>query len=89
MKKFQILEEKISKVIDKINTLTKDNKALNTKVSKLKAEVAQKGVELKEIKKGSGSSSKLKSEIEKLNKERDTVRLQVEKLLRELESVEL
>ena len=89
MKNIQVLEEKISKVIDKIKTLTKENEALNEKVSGLKEELGQKDDKLKAGKKDIGSVGKFKAEIEKLNKERDTVRSQVENLLRELESVEL
>ena len=89
MKKIQVLEEKISKVIDKIKALTEENKTLNEKISGLEEELGQKAGELKAARKDLGGVDKFKLEIEHLNKERDTVRSQVENLLRELESVEL
>ncbi len=89
MKNIQVLEEKISKVIDKIKTLTEENEALNGNVSGLKAELAQKDEALKAVNANLGVVDELKTEIENLNKERDTVRSQIENLLKELESVEL
>ena len=89
MKNIQVLEEKISKVIDKIKTLTEENEALNGNVSGLKEELAQKDEALKIVNADLGVVDELKTEIENLNKERDTVRSQIENLLKELESVEL
>jgi chromosome segregation ATPase len=89
VKNIQVLEEKISKVIDKIKTLTEENKALNGNVSGLQEELAQKDEALKIVNADLGVVDELKTEIENLNKERDTVRSQIENLLKELESVEL
>lgn len=85
----QVLEEKITKVIDKIKSLTEENKVLKEDVSGLKDQLVQKDEELKTVKNDLGAADALRSEIEKLNSERDTVRSQIENLLRELESVEL
>ncbi len=89
MNNIQVLEEKISKVIDKIKTLTEENEALNGMVTGLKEELAQKDEALKAVNANLGVVDELKTEIENLNKERDTVRSQIENLLKELESVEL
>ncbi len=89
MNNIQVLEEKISKVIDKIKTLTEENEALNGNVSGLQEELAQKDEALKIVNADLGVVDELKTEIENLNKERDMVRSQIENLLKELESVEL
>ena len=89
MEKISLLEEKITKVIDKIKALTEENAVLNITVSGLREELGQKDEQLKTASTDQGAVDELKTEIENLNKERDTVRSQVENLLRELESVEL
>ena len=89
MNNIQVLEEKISKVIEKIKTLTEENETLNGNVSGLKEELVQKDEALKAVNANLGVVDEFKTEIENLNKERDTVRSQVENLLKDLESVGL
>ena len=88
MDKLQMLEEKITKVIDRIRSLTEENKALHGTVAELKNKVHQKDDEINAIKKDVKSVDSLKLNIEKLHGERETVRSQVESLIKELESVE-
>jgi chromosome segregation ATPase len=89
LNKLDILEDNISKVIDKISILTDKNKSLNNKITDLQGNLKKKDEELKLIRKEMKSVDLLKTDINKLNYERETVRSQVENLLRELESVEL
>jgi chromosome segregation ATPase len=89
LNKLDILEDNISKVIDKISMLTDKNKSLNNKITDLQGNLKKKDEELKLIRKEMKSVDLLKTDINKLNYERETVRSQVENLLRELESVEL
>jgi predicted nucleic acid-binding Zn-ribbon protein len=86
--KLQMLEEKITKVIDRIRSLTEENKALHGTVAELKSEIQQKNDEIKTMKRDFKSVDSLKLNIEKLHGERETVRSQVESLIKELESVE-
>ena len=88
MNKLDILEDNISKVIDKISILTDKNKSLNNKITDLQGNLKKKDEELKLIRKEMKTVDLLKTDINKLNYERETVRSQVENLLRELESVE-
>jgi len=89
LNKLDILEDNISKVIDKISILTDKNKSLNNKITDLQGNLKKKDEELKLIRREMKSVDLLKTDINKLNYERETVRSQVENLLRELESVEL
>jgi len=88
LNKLDILEDNISKVIDKISILTDKNKSLNNKITDLQGNLKKKDEELKLIRKEMKTVDLLKTDINKLNYERETVRSQVENLLRELESVE-
>lgn len=88
MNKLDILEDNISKVINKISILTDKNKSLNNKITDLQGNLKKKDEELKLIRKEMKTVDLLKTDINKLNYERETVRSQVENLLRELESVE-
>jgi len=69
--------------------LTDKNKSLNNKITDLQGNLKKKDEELKLIRREMKSVDLLKTDINKLNYERETVRSQVENLLRELESVEL
>ena len=89
VEKIQLLEERISRVIDKIKVLTEENNALNGRIAELQTDLIAKDEELNSLKKEMGSLDVLKTDINKLNSERDNVRFQVEHLLKELESVEL
>jgi chromosome segregation ATPase len=89
VEKIQLLEEKITRVIDKIKVLTEENNGLNGRIAELQTELIAKDEELNSVKKEMGSVDVLKTDINKLNSERDNVRFQVEHLLKELESVEL
>jgi len=88
LNKLDILEDNISKVINKISILTDKNKSLNNKITDLQGNLKKKDEELKLIRKEMKTVDLLKTDINKLNYERETVRSQVENLLRELESVE-
>ncbi|UCE72052.1 MAG: cell division protein ZapB [Nitrospiraceae bacterium] len=88
MDKLQMLEEKITKVIDRIRSLTEENEALNGTIAELKEEILQKNDEIKAMKRDFKSVDSLKLDIEKLHGEREAVRSQVESLIKELESVE-
>ena len=89
MNKLDILENNITQVIDKIRILTDKNKSLNNKINDLQVNLKKKDEELKLVRKDLKSVDLLKTDINKLNYERETVKSQVENLLRELESVEL
>lgn len=85
----QVLEEKIIKVIDKLKTLKSDKDTLNKKIEELKQALDKKDEELRAARQDFKSADVLKSDIDRLNTERETVRSQVEALLQELESVEI
>lgn len=89
VEKIQLLEEKISRVIDKIKVLTEENDALKERITELKNKLYAKDEELSAVKKELGNIDVLKTDIHKLHSERDNVRFQVENLIKELESVEL
>jgi len=89
LNKLEILEDSITKVIDKIKILTDKNESLNSKITDLQVNLKKKDEELKLVRKEIKSVDLLKTDIKKLNYERETVKSQVENLLRELESVEL
>ncbi len=89
LNKLEILEDSITKVIDKIRILTDKNESLNSKITDLQVNLKKKDEELKLVRKEIKSVDLLKTDIKKLNYERETVKSQVENLLRELESVEL
>jgi predicted RNase H-like nuclease (RuvC/YqgF family) len=85
----QMLEEKITKVIDKIRVLTEENVALNEKIAGLQQELDNKEDEIKAFKGELKGIDSLRIDIDRLNSERETVRSHVENLIRELESVEM
>lgn len=89
MNNIQILEEKITKVINKLKTLNSDKDDLNKKIEELQQALNKKDEELRAVKQDLENINALKSDIDKLNTERETVRLQIETLLQELESVEI
>ena len=89
MDNIQVLEEKINKIIDKLKTLHSDKDKLTKKIEELKQALDKKDEELRAVKQDLKSVDVLKNDINKLNTERETVRLQVETLLQELESVEI
>ena len=89
MNNIQILEDKITKVIDRLKTLTSDKDKLNGKISELKETLLKKDEELRAARQDLKSVEALKNDIDKLTLERETVRSQVEALLQELESVEI
>ena len=84
----RMLEEKIAKVVDKIKALTEENKALNAKIRTYHEELKKKDDELKVVKQDMKEIVKLKSDVDRLNNERSTIKSQVEGLIKELESVE-
>jgi len=85
----QILEDKINKVIIKLKTLNSDKDDLNKKIEELQQALNKKDEELRVVRQDLTNVDALKNDIDKLNTERETVRLQVEALLQELESVEI
>jgi predicted nucleic acid-binding Zn-ribbon protein len=87
--KIQILEEKITEVIDRINAVTEENNSLNSRVSELEDALKKKNDELTAARQDMKNIEVLKTDISKLNNERETVKSQVENLIKELESVEL
>ncbi len=89
MDNIQVLEEKINKVINKLRTLHADKDDLNKKIEELQQALHKKDEELSAARQDLKSVHALKSDIDKLNTERETVRSQVETLLQELESVEI
>jgi septation ring formation regulator EzrA len=89
VEKMQMLEEKITKVIDKLRDLTEENTALNGRISELQENLIIKDEELRIAKQELKNIDTLKTDIDNLNNERKTVKSQVEKLIKELESVEL
>ena len=89
MENIQMLEEKISKVVDKIKSVTEENNLLNTKIAELHEELNKKDVELKAARAEHNNTASLKKDIDKLNSEREIVKTQVEDLIKELESVEM
>ena len=89
MDNIQVLEEKITKVIDKLKTFNSDKDKLNKKIEELKQALDKKDEELRVARQDFKSIDVLKSDIDRLNTERETVRSQVEALLQELESVDI
>ena len=89
MDNIQVLEEKITKVIDKLKTFNSDKDKLNKKIEELKQALDKKDEELRVARQDFKSIDDLKSDIDRLNTERETVRSQVEALLQELESVDI
>ena len=89
MNNMQILEDKINKVIIKLKTLNSDKDDLNKKIEELQQALNKKDEELRVVRQDLTNVDALKNDIDKLNTERETVRLQVEALLQELESVEI
>jgi chromosome segregation ATPase len=87
--KIQILEEKITKVIDRIKAVTEENNSLNSRVSELENALKKKDDELTAARQDMKNIDVLKTDISKLNNERETVKSQVANLIKELESVEL
>lgn len=88
MNRLDLLEDSISKVIDKMRILTDTNQSLHNKIDDLQMNLKKREEELRLVRKELKSVDLLKSDIKKLNNERETVKSQVETLLRELESVE-
>ncbi|UCH79910.1 MAG: hypothetical protein JSW20_09145 [Nitrospiraceae bacterium] len=89
MNNIQILEDKITKVIDRLKTLKSDKDKLNGKISELNEALLKKDEELRAARQDLKNVEALKNDIDKLTLERETVRSQVEALLQELESVEI
>lgn len=89
VEKIQMLEEKITKVIDKLKFLTNENSLLSEKMSMLQAELDKKNKELIVAKEELRGIDTLRSDIDRLNTERESVKSQVENLIKELESVEI
>jgi uncharacterized coiled-coil DUF342 family protein len=85
----QILEDKITKVIDRLKTLKSDKDKLNGEISELREALLKKDEELRAARQDLKNVEALKNDIDKLTLERETVRSQVEALLQELESVEI
>jgi len=85
----QMLEAKITKVIDKIRAQSEENSALNERISSLQQELDNKEDEIKALKGELKGIDSLKTDVDRLNIERETVRSHVENLIRELESVEM
>jgi len=89
VEKIQMLEDKIAKVIDRIKALSQENEQLNVKIGKLQDEMTGKDEEIATLRRDLKNAGTLKTDIEKLNSERETVKSQLESLIKELESVEL
>jgi chromosome segregation ATPase len=89
VEKMQMLEEKIVKAIDKLKSLGKENSVLNEKISELQGDLVKKDEEIRSVKQDLGNVDILMTDIDKLKNERETVKSQVENLIKELDSVEL
>jgi chromosome segregation ATPase len=89
VEKMQMLEEKIVKAIDKLKSLGEENSVLNEKISELQGDLVKKDEEIRSVKQELGNVDILMTDIDKLKNEREAVKSQVENLIKELDSVEL
>jgi chromosome segregation ATPase len=84
-----MLEEKITKVIEKIKVLTDENRSLNEKFNNIQGKLSEKDLQIEALKKELKDSEKLRENIDQLKTEREAIKAQVEDLIRDLEAVEL
>lgn len=77
MEPFQLLEEKLAKVVETYRRTQLENRALAQEVERLKADSKQ----------GAQHKDALDREVQALRREREDVRARVERLLQQVESL--
>lgn len=89
MEKIKLLEDKVVKVVEGLKKEKEENRALHAKITALDDEIRAKDEEIRLLRSDRTDADLAKKELAHMNEERSIIRSQVETLLQELESIEL
>jgi peptidoglycan hydrolase CwlO-like protein len=85
---FDVLEEKVNRIVDRIETLKGENRELRMRIQELQAVVEEKERIVYALKSEVDKSQGVQTEIENYRKNQDRIRSKVETLLEKLKEFE-